>query len=321
MEKIIYVPNKPGLSPDLLNRGLIKGKDPNFNFKKVVFYPFGRNALYSILKEMKVSGKDSVLLPNFVCHTAIKPFQMFTKKVNFFRVKEDLSIDFDDLVSKVGKDTKVLTVVHYHGFTDNIERVMEICRENDIYLIEDCAQAMYSRHGGKLLGSFGDASVFSIRKTLPVPDGGALVVNNEEFEVKEPAKELADEEGIELKNKKLTNLILTWLQVRTGLFLTSFSKELEDLKWVERRLYSDPSKFHKMSDISRTIMNNANSTRIIKKHRENFKFLSEEIKGVEGIEPIFRKLESGVCPYAFPVMVNDKKSLRSRLLKNGVTGG
>lgn len=317
MEKI-YIPNKPGLSPDLLDRGTGKKKDPNFSFKKTVFYPLGRHALYSIIKEMKISGKDSVLLPNFVCHTATKPFEMFTKKVRFFRVKKDLSIDFDDLIGRIKDDTKVLMVVHYHGFTDNIERVMEICRDNDIYLIEDCAQAMYSRHRGKLLGSFGDASVFSIRKTLPVPDGGALVINNEEFRVKEPAKELTGEEGIELQNKKLTNLILTWLQINARLLLTSFSKELEDLKWVERRLYSDPSKFHKISDISRTIMDNVDSNRIIKKHRENFNFLSRKTEGMDGIEPIFRRIGPGVCPYAFPVMAKNRKSIRSELLKNGI---
>ncbi|NIO19191.1 MAG: aminotransferase class V-fold PLP-dependent enzyme [Candidatus Aenigmarchaeota archaeon] len=317
MEKI-YVPNKPGLSPDLLNRGVKKREDPNFGFKRIVFYPFGRNALYSIIKEMKISRKDSILLPNFVCHTAIRPFEMFTKKVRFFRVRENLSIDFDDLADRIEKNTKVLMVVHYHGFTGNIERVMEICRDNDIYLIEDCAQAMYSRHKGKLLGSFGDASVFSIRKTLPVPDGGALVINNEEFKVEEPSKELTDKEGVELRNKKLTNLILTWLQVRTKFFLASFSKELEDLKWVERRLYSDPSKFHKISDISRTIMNNVDSNRVIKKHRKNFNFLSEGIEGMSGIEPIFKKPEPGVCPYAFPLMVKNRKSVRSELLRNGI---
>src|SRR6185369_9961516 len=66
--------------------------------------------------------------------------------------------------------------------------VKEICAASNIMLIEDCSQALFSSCGGKQLVTFADMAMFSQRKTLPLPDGGALLVNNSKLAPKPPDK-------------------------------------------------------------------------------------------------------------------------------------
>jgi dTDP-4-amino-4,6-dideoxygalactose transaminase len=61
--------------------------------------------------------------------------------------------------------------------------ILDICRQHGIKLIEDAAHAFPTRHGGRMVGSFGDATCFSFyaNKTITTGEGGMLVTDNEEI--------------------------------------------------------------------------------------------------------------------------------------------
>jgi hypothetical protein len=89
------------------------------------------------------------------------------------------------------EDTAAIIVTHYFGFPSDV--ASEIGENNasaDVFLIEDCAHALGSRYAGRALGTFGTLAFFSLRKSIPLPHGGALVVNDPEVplpEVKQPS--------------------------------------------------------------------------------------------------------------------------------------
>lgn len=83
----------------------------------------------------------------------------------------------EDLGRRIGKRTRAVLCTHYFGFPQALKALRALCDEHSVYLIEDCAHALFSCSGDGYLGTWGDASVFSLRKTLPVPNGGALVLN------------------------------------------------------------------------------------------------------------------------------------------------
>lgn len=73
--------------------------------------------------------------------------------------------------------TKAVIVVHLYGQIGNVEDLQEICRERDLYLIEDCAQAHGATVGGRKAGSFGVFAAWSFYPTKnlgAVGDAGAL---------------------------------------------------------------------------------------------------------------------------------------------------
>ena len=71
-----------------------------------------------------------------------------------------------------------MLVIHFNGWPQPIEEIRSLCREHGAALIEDCALAFLSARDGAPLGSFGDASVFCLYKTLPLPHGAALAMGS-----------------------------------------------------------------------------------------------------------------------------------------------
>jgi dTDP-4-amino-4,6-dideoxygalactose transaminase len=79
-------------------------------------------------------------------------------------------------------DTAAVLVTHYFGFPQRaILDIRDRCSSFGAFLIEDCAHALGSCLDGQPLGTIGDLSFFSLRKSIPVPHGGALVVNRPEL--------------------------------------------------------------------------------------------------------------------------------------------
>jgi len=78
-------------------------------------------------------------------------------------------------------DVKYLVIVHYGGQAVNMHEIMDICRQNDIKILEDAAHAFPSKLDGKMIGSFGDITCFSFyaNKTITTGEGGMLVTDNE----------------------------------------------------------------------------------------------------------------------------------------------
>ncbi|HOU03420.1 MAG TPA: DegT/DnrJ/EryC1/StrS family aminotransferase [Bacteroidales bacterium] len=85
-------------------------------------------------------------------------------------------------------DVKALIFVHYGGqapvmTSQDSNGVLDICRKNNIFLIEDAAHAFPTKSGDKYIGSFGDVTCFSFyaNKTITTGEGGMLVTDNEDI--------------------------------------------------------------------------------------------------------------------------------------------
>lgn len=81
----------------------------------------------------------------------------------------------------LSKNTKAILLVHLYGQIRNMAAWLSLCEENNIDLIEDCAQAHLASSNGKVAGSFGKIGAFSFypTKNLGAPgDAGAITTND-----------------------------------------------------------------------------------------------------------------------------------------------
>lgn len=94
---------------------------------------------------------------------------------------DDLSLDPDDVVARIGPRTKAVSVVHFAGYPAPVDALAELCREHGLALVEDVAHAPSARLGGKKLGTFGLAGTFSLfsNKILSVGEGGLLTTDDD----------------------------------------------------------------------------------------------------------------------------------------------
>ena len=96
-------------------------------------------------------------------------------------------IDINKLKKCINNKTKAIIVVHLYGLMPDMDEVVNICKLNDIYLIEDCAQAHGATYRDKKAGTFGDLSTFSFypgKNLGAYGDGGGLATNNDIFNEK-----------------------------------------------------------------------------------------------------------------------------------------
>lgn len=93
-------------------------------------------------------------------------------------------MDLDELEKKITDKTKVIIVVHLTGSCCNMERLMSIVEQNDLILIEDCAQSHGAYYNNKRLGSFGLMSTHSFypgKNLGAFGDGGAICSSDYEL--------------------------------------------------------------------------------------------------------------------------------------------
>lgn len=106
-------------------------------------------------------------------------------KVVFADVEEDtLNIDPEAIKKKITSKTKMIVPVHFGGHACRMDEIMEIAKENNLYVVEDCAHASGASYKGKKLGTIGDFGCFSFQavKNLATGDGGMLTTNKDKYD-------------------------------------------------------------------------------------------------------------------------------------------
>ena len=151
----------------------------------VRYFGFARHALTEALKLAGASG-ETVLLPDFVCRDLLASVAAAGAKPAFYKTREDLAPAEDP---SRWPPARVVVAVDYFGFPQDLAPFEAYARRTGAVLIEDAAHALFSRDaGGRLLGTRAPLGVLSLRKSLPIPNGGALLANDAAFAARLPAQ-------------------------------------------------------------------------------------------------------------------------------------
>ena len=141
----------------------------------------GTQALILALEAVGVQGKE-VLVPSFTFIASATSIIRAGGKPVFVDVDEKtFNIDPEDVKRKITANTKAIMPVHLYGQTANMDEIMEIAEEHDVYVIEDAAQAHGSDWNGKKAGSIGHIAGFSFypTKNMTTGEGGMITTNND----------------------------------------------------------------------------------------------------------------------------------------------
>jgi len=87
-------------------------------------------------------------------------------------------------VKEYGSRVKGILPVHLYGQPCNMDEIMRIAKEYDLFVVEDCAQSLGAKWNGKQTGSFGNTGCFSFFPTKPLGsfgDGGMITTNDEKL--------------------------------------------------------------------------------------------------------------------------------------------
>ena len=273
-----------------------------------------------------------MLVPSYHCTSLVEPILQYGSNAKFYDINSDLTPNFDDVREKIDRNTRAIVVVHYFGFPQPIRKFRELCDAHNLFLIEDCAHVLTGRTSdGTWLGETGDISVFSWRKFLPIPDGGQLVINNANAKCKihfengdflfrlKIAKNTFD---ALLESSKIgqcvaavlglpSNVIRKWMLLnRDGaktLKVNSYDPEF-DLAAVNLQ----------MTALSKRVLRRSDISAVMKRRRDNYIRLTDAVRTIAGVAPLFPFLPEEICPWVFPLVVYEIEDLQMILRAKGI---
>ena len=209
-----------------------------------IFFTYGRDALLYGLKTKKMKKGSSIIIPAYMCKSTLEPLIDYGFKIIFQDINDELNLDLDLLEENIIKfKAQAVLVVNYFGFKSNIEEISKLCSELKIISIEDCSHSYLSyEHFYKSI-KYSDFAIYSIRKSLPTYDGGAIRFNTNKSNHCE----------ININNSLIDKIKVFY---RTFNYLASRFLEIFIIKLKVINIYSD-----KITKLKFLVINNEQSTK------------------------------------------------------------
>jgi dTDP-4-amino-4,6-dideoxygalactose transaminase len=127
---------------------------------------------------------DEVILPSYTFVSTANAFVLRGAKPVFVDIRPDtLNMDEEQILSKITSRTRAVCPVHYAGVGCEMRTIMKVAQDHGLYVVEDAAQGVNAKYGGRYLGSMGHLGAYSFHETKNYicGEGGALLVNDPQF--------------------------------------------------------------------------------------------------------------------------------------------
>ena len=194
----------------------------------------GTDALYIALKALEISEGDEVITVANTFIATPEAITMTGASVVFVDCdKETFNIDVDKINNTISPKTRAIIPVHLYGQPADMDRIKNIAKKRNLYVVEDAAQAHGAEYKGLRVGTISDIACFSFfpgKNLGAYGDAGAIVTNNDGLARK--ARMFANHGRLKKYNHEFegTNSRLDGLQAA---ILDVKLKYLD--KWIERR--------------------------------------------------------------------------------------
>jgi dTDP-4-amino-4,6-dideoxygalactose transaminase len=320
-----HIPALPTLWPGMLSPlGASAPAAFPLGAPRTTLYYFARNAVYHGARLLGLAGRE-VLVPAYHHGVEVGALAAAGAIPRFVRVDARMRLDLDDAEGRITPRTRALYVIHYAGFAQPMDEVNALARRHGLAVVEDCALSLLAAEGARPLGSTGHLGIFCFYKTLPVPNGGALVVNDPGVGGA-PAAPLAAPIASTLSHA--AGSLLANLAFR-------FGDAGEALRAAVRRAYAlargasglrpistgtmtfDPArKDLGMSPLSSLVARRLDPAEIVATRRRNYFLLLGRLH--DRVPPVFGEVPPGACPLFYPLLCEDKAQVAAKLLARGI---
>jgi perosamine synthetase len=153
-----------------------------FGLRYVWFVSSGKAALYLILLALKsLSSRRRVVIPAYTCFSVPSAIVKAGLEVALCDIDPE-TFDFEPDLLEQTIDTDTLCVIpnHLFGIPSDMDRIIHLCEDRRVFVVEDAAQAMGGGYDDRLLGTMGDAGFFSLGrgKNITCGSGGIVGTNS-----------------------------------------------------------------------------------------------------------------------------------------------
>jgi len=302
---------------------------PIYNKERCTLFALGRNAIYAACIALGLKPGDEVLTPAFDCDGTLQPFRILNLKLQFFRCDAyTFACDIIDIKKRITPKIKLIHIINHFGLPQPWDELLLLRNETGIPILEDNAYSLFSRFNDTQFGAFGDISAFSLRKNLPLIDGGLLCINNPGYRFQQPYK---DPPWFYPTEK---NAVFAAAKKRLGYYklpgtLRSFMRRFNPAINTPPPLFSESGKGYpawrlrdrigeeflcdylrpmsRLAKMQLSKFSKEDIEEIMDRKRRYYSWLSERLDSIKGIKILWPELPKGIIPFCFSFLVESRR--------------
>lgn len=234
-------------------------------------------------------GDEVIVTPNTFIATSLVVLKEGATPVFADINPRTFNIDPREVEKKVTNHTKAIYVVHYGGQMVDMDPIMEIANKYHLIVLEDCAHAPGATYKGRKAGSIGDFGCFSfhsLKNMTTLGEGGMITCNNDRYA-----------HGIEnLRCMSLEH----WKNQADYWIPSHFDVDTFDGKWGNNYRMNEAQAAVGIAQLKKLEMLNT-------KRIENGRYISEGLKGIKGITPVYEDPNCKHIYHLYTVCVEEKE--------------
>ena len=152
---------------------------------KTLLTPSCTHALEMAALLIDVQAGDEIIMPSYTFVSTANAFVLRGAKIVFVDIDPaTMNINADLIEAAITDKTKAIVPVHYAGVGCDMDKIMKLAEQYQLFVIEDAAQGMMSTFKGKMLGTIGHLGAYSFHETKNYTsggEGGLLIINDARF--------------------------------------------------------------------------------------------------------------------------------------------
>ncbi len=290
----------------------------------------GRSAIYGPCRQIPDSAGNTVLIPAFHCPTVVSPVLAVGYKVRFYGVEENLSINLNQIRDELSPKVAAIIVIDYFGFSQDISDLEKICAANDTLLIRDCSHSFLQTNPIRLAGQTSDIVTYSFWKLIPSMLGGGIFDRHNLIRESQMRRRMSLRDRVvvwkQIGEQAVVNMDESWVK-RVLL-------RLEEARVAGKQAPIEPA-YNELSVedvypfdvdsidvinpwICRHIIRHADLSAIAAARRDNYETWNSGLITSSSLHKLKPILGTDVCPWAYPVLLNDRVSIEFELRDLGV---
>ncbi|KQL56483.1 MULTISPECIES: hypothetical protein [Bacillaceae] len=287
----------------------------DFDFEKLFSdstYVFsGRNAIELALKDIELTKEiRTVYMPSYLCDSMIDPFLENEVKIHYYKVNYNFNLKVVEVDINKNVECDILFINNYFGNNKLVNKEsIDHFKSKGTVIFEDVTHGLFNKN---FIENSSDYYVASIRKWLGLASGGLLLKKNGILANK-PIINSDKFASTKINAMELKKKYLKGFNVNKNDFMKIFAESDKMFKEVGTK--------YKIDTHSINILNKLDSDLLRKVRINNSKYIYDQLKRLEFIEPIFTEnFRDDICPLFVPVIIKAGKrdELRNLLIENGI---
>lgn len=278
-----------------------------------IFFQSGRNAIESLMKYLiKELGIEKILLPDYVCETVVDAVVRANMDYENYSINREFEGDLAYIEKKINEGIKCVYIVQYFGkrISNKMLSAINSWKVRGILVIEDVTMSLFSCN--KTAVGFGDYIIGSIRKWLPIPDGGFISTRG---------NMLPDEPEKNCISKYTYYYSLVQIIKREYINGNLLDKKLKEeyMEYYKKsidELFSDYN-IYPISQMSMSYLKKYNIKEVIEKRIKNYDYLYKKLDDISCVKLKVER-EKGFVPFGIVIESTNRDELLNYLIKHNI---